>query len=72
MGRRRLITKKSGLPKLLRWIHALRSGQDVLNMVMVYRPPRDPGSDADAGNYLSRVEGNVVIFGDFNMPGIDW
>ena len=60
------------------WGANQQSRKDVLNMVMVYRPPRDPGSEADAGNTasllqsLNSLEGNVVIFGDFNMPGIDW
>ena len=45
---------------------------------MVYRPPRDPGSEADGGNTarliqsLGTLEGNVVLFGDFNMQYIDW
>ena len=49
-----------------------------LNMVMVYRPPRVPGSEADEGNTsrliqsLGTLEGKNVIFGDFNMPDIDW
>ena len=52
--------------------------QEWLNLVMVYRPPRNPGSEADGGNTarlvqsLGTLEGNVVIFGDFNMPDVDW
>jgi hypothetical protein len=52
--------------------------KELLNLVMVYRPPRDPGSESDGGNTarliqsLGTLDGNVVIFGDFNMPDIDW
>ena len=48
--------------------------KDWLKLVMVYRPPRDPGSEADGGNTerlmqsLGTLDGNVVVFGDFNMP----
>ena len=51
---------------------------ELLKFVMVYRPPKVPGSEADNGNTdrlcqaLRSLGGNVVIFGDFNMPGIDW
>ena len=47
-------------------------------MVLVYRPPRDPGSDKDGGNterlysVLGGLQGNVVVVGDFNLPSIDW
>ena len=45
---------------------------------MVYRPPVNPGSAADAGNMermfqcLRGMGGNVVRVGDFNLPDIDW
>ena len=60
------------------WGNGDKSSGDTLKLVMVYRPPRDPGSEADDGNSarliqsLSTLEGNVVVYGDFNMPGIDW
>ena len=44
----------------------------------MYRPPRDPGSAADAGNterlceLLTKLEGTVVTVGDYNLPGVDW
>jgi hypothetical protein len=49
-----------------------------LHVVLVYRPPRVPGSDGDGGNterlynVLGGLQGNVVVVGDFNMPSIDW
>ena len=49
-----------------------------LNLVLVYRPPRDPGSAADQGNterlceMLTKLEGTVVTVGDYNLPGVDW
>ena len=53
-------------------------GQGFLKVVLVYRPPRDPGSDKDGGNtermysVLGGLQGNVVVVGDFNLPSIDW
>ena len=53
-------------------------GGEEIKLVMVYRPPTKPGSDVDGGNTarlcksLSSLEGKVVLFGDFNMPGIEW
>ena len=47
-------------------------------MVLAYRPPAPPGSATDNGNTarlmktLAGLEGQVVIVGDFNFPGIDW
>ena len=52
--------------------------QEFLQVVLVYRPPRVPGSEEDGGNterlykVLGGLNGNVVVVGDFNMPGIDW
>ena len=49
-----------------------------LSLVLVYRPPVNPGSAADAGNtermcqFLRGLGGNVVCVGDFNLPDIDW
>ena len=49
-----------------------------LTLVLVYRPPRDPGSQADHGNterlreLLKGLEGTVVTVGDYNLPGVDW
>ena len=49
-----------------------------LSIVLVYRPPRDPGSLADQGNterlceMLMNLEGTVVTVGDYNLPGVDW
>ena len=60
------------------WGKGRQSYRETLKLVMVYRPPRVPGSDADDGNTarlcqsLSSLEGKVMIFGDFNMPSIDW
>ena len=51
--------------------------QEFLHIVLVYRPPRDPGSEGDQGNtgrlytVLDGLHGNVVVVGDFNMPSID-
>ena len=51
---------------------------EILKLVLVYIPPTAPGSEADGGNtvrmceVLSKLEGNVVTVGDFNMKGIDW
>ena len=52
--------------------------QEFLQVVLVYRPPRVPGSEEDGGNteqlykVLGSLNGNVVVVGDFNMPSIDW
>ena len=60
------------------WGKGSQSSSELLKFVMVYRPPKVPGSEADNGNTdrlcqaLRSLGGNVVIFGDFNMPGIDW
>ena len=51
---------------------------EVPKLVLVYRPPTTPGSEADNGNtlrmceVLGKLEGNVLTVGDFNMRGIDW
>ena len=47
-------------------------------MVLVYRPPRVPGSKGDDENaermfkVLEGLHGKVVVVGDFNLPSIDW
>ena len=44
----------------------------------MYRPPRDPFSEADGDNtarichMLRSLQGKSIIIGDFNFPGIDW
>ena len=49
-----------------------------LSLVLVYKPPKDPGSAADLGNterlceLLTKLEGTVVTVGDYNLPGVDW
>ena len=52
--------------------------QHFWHVVLVYRPPRVPGSDGDGGNterlnnVLGGLQGNVAVVGDFNMLSIDW
>ena len=54
------------------------NSSDTLSLVLVYRPPRDPGSTADQGNtirlceMLNKLEGTVITVGDYNLPGVDW
>ena len=49
-----------------------------LQIVCVYRPHTAPLSEMDRGNTerlveaLRGIERKVVIFGDFNLPGVDW
>jgi hypothetical protein len=49
-----------------------------LQIVLVYRPPRDPFSERDANNTtklcasLSKLSALVLVLGDFNLPAIDW
>ncbi len=44
-----------------------------LRIILVYRPP---GADQDNTNKLCDIlrmmEGNTIVIGDFNLPGIDW
>ena len=53
-------------------------GQEELKLCLVYRPPRVPGSQGDMGNtsrmveVLRRMEGPTVMFGDMNLPKVDW
>ena len=53
-------------------------GRGELKCVLVYRPPREPFSMADMNNtaslcaMLENLSGEVVVVGDFNLPGIDW
>ena len=60
------------------WGRGERGGQEFLQVVLVYRPPRDLGSEKDGGNterlyeVLGGLQGNVVVVGDFNLSSIDW
>ena len=62
----------------LPWCRGVGGNQEFLHIVLVYRPPRAPGSQEDDGNtdrlyrVLEGLQGNVVVVGDFNMPSIDW
>ena len=53
-------------------------GTEVVKLILVYRPPETPGSQADKGNterlcrLLRKQQGKVVICGDFNLPKVDW
>ena len=53
-------------------------GKEVVKLILVYRPPVTPGSQADGGNterlckLLRKQQGKVVICGDFNLPKVDW
>ena len=53
-------------------------GQEELNLCLVYRPPRVPGSQSDIGNTTRMVDarrmlqGPTVLFGDMNIPRVDW
>ena len=55
-----------------------RGRGESIKLVLVYRPPEAPGSQADGGNtarlcnLLRGLAGRVVVLGDFNLPGIDW
>ena len=60
------------------WGRGGGGNQEFLQVVLVYRPPRVPGSKEDGGNteqlykVLGGLNGNVVVVGDFNLPSIDW
>ena len=47
-------------------------------IILAYRPPRPPGSEADQGfsdklcNLLSNITSPAVVLGDLNFAGIDW
>ena len=49
-----------------------------MKIVLIYRPPRSPFSENDDNNTaklcsaLNALTGRVLVFGDFNLPGIDW
>ena len=51
---------------------------EVLKVILAYRPPRPPGSDADNGycdkfcDLMASLRSPAVIVGDLNFPGIDW
>ena len=53
-------------------------GGGELKCVLVYRPPRLPFSKDDKDNtaslcaMLENLPGEVLVVGDFNLPGIDW
>ena len=53
-------------------------GKVQLNLVVIYRPPRAPGSELDAGNtekiceLMDNIKGKTVILGDLNLPNVDW
>ena len=53
-------------------------GRKVLKCVLIYRPPRVPFSAEDDNNtarlcaLLEDLSGDVVVVGDFNLPGIEW
>ena len=52
-------------------------GNKTLTVVLAYRPPRPPGSDADNGfsdklcDLLTSITAPAVLVGDMNYPGID-
>ena len=51
---------------------------EMLSLLLVYRPPRPPGSEADRGysdkfcNLLGSLTSPACILGDLNFAGIDW
>ena len=53
-------------------------GAENLKIVLIYRPSRSPFSENDDNNTaklclaLNALSGRVLVFGDFNLPGIDW
>ena len=53
-------------------------GGGVLSVILAYRPPRYPGSEADNGytdklcELLSNLKSPAILLGDLNYPGIDW
>ena len=55
-----------------------RGGGEVIKLLLVYRPPEVPGSPADQGNtarmcsLLRKLQGRVVVCGDFNLLCTDW
>ena len=54
------------------------SNGGVLTLVLAYRPPRAPGSEADNGfssrfcDLLAGLRSPAVVLGDLNFSGIDW
>ena len=50
----------------------------VLTIVLAYRPPRAPGSEADNGfsdkfcDLLAGLKSPALVLGDLNYSGIDW
>ena len=67
------VTECTGIS--LPWAH---EGNSKVNIVLIYRPPREPDSPQDQGNtkrlcqVLKTLEGSVITVGDYNLPGIDW
>ena len=53
-------------------------GGGLLSVVLAYRPPRYPGSEADNGytdklcELLGSLRSPALVIGDLNYPGIDW
>ena len=51
---------------------------EFLSIILAYRPPRPPGSEADNGycdkfcDLVTNLKSPAVIVGDLNWPGIDW
>ena len=47
-----------------------------LSLVLAYRPPRSPGEDAGNTsklcNVIKSLEGESLVIGDINLPGISW
>ena len=64
---------------LLRWqVYQFRGGNgESLSLILVYRPPEVPGTEADSGNtdrlcqVMRSIKGPQVWVGDFNLH-IDW
>jgi Endonuclease-reverse transcriptase len=49
------------------------TGTDRINVILVYRPPKSSvESFRNVADLIRRKEANTVIFGDFNLPSIDW
>jgi len=51
----------------------ISTGNDSLNLVLIYRPPNTgPTSLDNFKELLCNVKNNTVLIGDFNLPEIDW
>jgi len=52
---------------------SVKSGSDILNIILLYRPPTSgPNSVLDLEHLINSAPKETVIFGDFNLPQIDW